>query len=123
MIAIVCAVLLAISVATQPISDASSEIVTGRATWYGARGMIAAAGPGLRQALGPGWRGRAVLVRAGDRSIVVRLTDWCACFGRNPAKERIIDLSDDAFAKLAPLSAGVIVVSVQDAPGLPATDR
>jgi rare lipoprotein A (peptidoglycan hydrolase) len=53
----------------------------------------------------------------------VRLTDWCQCY-RGERRERIIDLSDDAFARLAPLSTGVVRVTVEvvDVPRLPATD-
>ena len=50
------------------------------------------------------------MCRSGETWIVcirVRLTDWCACGG-----ERIIDLSDEDFATLAPLSQGVIRVRV-----------
>lgn len=86
----------------------SGPFLSGRTTWYGARGMIGAAGPGLRRWLGPGWRGESVVVRtASGRQVTVKLTDWCACKG-----SRIIDLSDDAFARLAPLSSGVLSVKV-----------
>lgn len=86
----------------------------GVASWYPARGMIAAAGPGLRHGA---WRGSSVVVSYGERSVTVRLADWCACPGR------LIDLSDDAFAQLAPLGRGLLEVSVAPAPELPATDR
>jgi hypothetical protein len=82
--------------------------LSGIATWYAWRPGQAAAGPGLRAALGPGWRGRTVLVTAGARSAWVRLTDWCACPGG-----RVIDLDSRSFAALAPLSVGVLRVSVR----------
>jgi rare lipoprotein A (peptidoglycan hydrolase) len=50
----------------------------------------------------------------------LRLTDWCAC------PRRVIDLSSDAFRRLAPLSQGLVLVRVTwggDAPRPPATDR
>jgi Lytic transglycolase len=78
----------------------------GYATWYAASGMIAAAGPALRRELGKGWRGERVRVTAGGRSVVVRLTDWCAC-GPRHGRPTLLDLSDDAFRRLAPLSRGV----------------
>jgi hypothetical protein len=65
--------------------------------------------------VGPGDRGRPLGARSAS--------DWCQCY-RGQRTERIIDLSDDDFAVLAPLSAGLIVVrvgSVRLVP--PATDR
>lgn len=89
--------------------------ISGIASWYPARGLIAAAGPGLRTGQ---WRGRVLTFTAGDRSVRVTLTDWCACPGR------LVDLSDDAFRQLAPLSRGLVLVMVASgpAPTLPATD-
>lgn len=96
-----------------------TTVLHGRASWYGT-GTIAAAGPVLRRALGPGWRGTVVRVSSGSRSVVVRLVDWCQCY-RGTKGERVIDLGADAFRELAPLAVGVIRVSVS--PILPpATD-
>jgi len=80
--------------------------VSGTATWYGTGPGAgdAAAGAELRTG---NWRGRAVTVCSGGSCVRVRLTDWCACKGN-----RVIDLSDEDFARLAPLSAGVIPVTV-----------
>jgi rare lipoprotein A (peptidoglycan hydrolase) len=47
-----------------------------------------------------------------SRCVTVRLTDSCQCY-RGETRERLIDLSDDAFARLAPLSRGVIRVTVE----------
>lgn len=81
--------------------------VVGVASWYATGpANVAAAGPALRRSLGPHWRGTLVLVEANGRQVVVRLGDWCAC------RTRIIDLPASAFARLAPLSVGVIRVSV-----------
>lgn len=95
-----------------PLSAPASSVLTGQATWFQAPSGTAAAGPALRRLIGSSaWRGTAVDVcRQGATFITcvrVRLTDWCACSG-----ERIIDLSDDDFAALAPLSKGVIRVRV-----------
>lgn len=87
------------------------QSVTGSATWYckpnisacpvvHSGGMYAAAGSELR--IG-NWRGRYVNVTYQGRTIRVQLVDWCACGG-----DRAIDLFADAFAKLAPLNAGVL---------------
>lgn len=94
-----------------PVSAIGSAQIGGKATWYcctrgyGRNDMVAAAGPELR--IGQ-WRGKAVTVTGpGGNSITVRLVDWCACPGG-----RVIDLSPGAFARLAPLSRGVIRVAV-----------
>lgn len=86
----------------------AGSALSGIATWYAWRPGQAAAGPALRAALGPGWRGRSVLVTAGARSVRVVLTDWCACPGG-----RVIDLDSRSFAVLAPLSVGVLRVEVR----------
>lgn len=95
--------------------------IRGLATWYRAPSAHdAAAGPGLRRALGPGWRGTEVRVCAADRCLTTRLTDWCACPGG-----RVVDLDRRAFARLADPSRGVIAVMVEQlgpVPTLPATD-
>jgi rare lipoprotein A (peptidoglycan hydrolase) len=62
--------------------------------------------------LGKHWRGSLVDVCAGGRCVQVRLSDWCQCYD-GTIRERVIDLSDDAFAQLAPLSRGVLVVTVR----------
>lgn len=51
-----------------------------------------------------------VTVRAGDRSVVVTVSDFCLCTGGG---DRVIDLSNEAFSRLAPLSAGVVDVTVR----------
>lgn len=95
-----------------PVS-AVSVSVAGVASWYCEPGrsrctrgwpadcLCAAAGPALR--VGE-WRGRLVTVTAGDRSVTVRLVDWCAC------PQRLVDLYAAAFRQLAPLSRGLVRV-------------
>lgn len=97
-------------------------LVSGTATWYSWRPGEAAAGPALRAALGSGWRGSTVTVTSAGHSVTVRLTDWCAC-----GSGRIIDLDSRSFARLAPLSTGVIRVTVSSGgpapePTAPGTD-
>jgi rare lipoprotein A (peptidoglycan hydrolase) len=97
----------------QIVQRATGTHRTGTASWYCGHGsachhsypggLYAAAGPALRVG---SWRGRTVIVRAGGRSVAVRLIDWCAC------PRRIIDLYSDAFIRLAPLSRGVLKVTV-----------
>lgn len=112
-----------VGVAPDPNSSGAigTALVGGWATWYAADGMIAAAGPALREHLGRDWRGTAVRVTANGHTVVVRLTDWCAC-GKRHGKPTLLDLSDDAFRRLAPLSVGVIGVEVEPFT-LPETDR
>lgn len=83
------------------------ELVRGIASWYPATGMIAAAGPALRVG---DWRGSTVTVCA-ERCVRVTLSDVCQCYAGTD-RERIIDLSDDAFRALAPLSRGLVRVTV-----------
>ena len=100
-----------------PPATAAPHLVSGTASWYCLAGrspctaghpggLYAAAGPGLRVG---DWRGRQVTVSAGGRSVTVTLIDWCACPGG-----RVVDLYAEAFARLAPLSRGVIAVEVTD---------
>lgn len=106
--------------------DTAIAPLRGWATWYDAPSIRdAAAGPALRRWLGRDWRGSWVVVRRGDASVRVRLTDWCACGSRNGAPT-LLDLDDRAFARLGRLSAGVLRVWIEGAddeplPTLPAT--
>lgn len=101
---------MAVPVTPKPSRGARTR---GTATWYcGSRctrgypgGLYAAAGSELRTGA---WRGRRVTVCAGERCVRVTLIDTCACKG-----ERIIDLYADAFRQLAPLSRGVLKVTVR----------
>jgi hypothetical protein len=89
-------------------------LVSGVATWYRWRVGQAAAGPGLRKALGKGWRGRVVWacpkgVRWSEKRCArVRLTDWCLCSKGN----RVVDLDRRSFAKLADPSRGILAVDI-----------
>jgi hypothetical protein len=78
--------------------------VSGIASWYRYRIGQAAAGPRLRAALGPGWRGDSVEVCAAI-CIRVRLTDYMVA-------DRLIDLDSRSFAQLAPLSRGLVTVRI-----------
>lgn len=107
------------NLAAAPTSEIGTAIASGIASWYDN-------GPGFYAAV-PSWRfgDRSYRVRVcrGDdavRCVEVRVGD-CLC-GRT---DRLIDLSADAFRRLAPLSFGVLVVTVEDArPGItpPPTD-
>ena len=84
-------------------------IVRGTATWYAAAGPgHAAAGPSLRRALGKHWRGQAVRVCRHWYCVRVKLTDWCKC-----GHGRVIDLSNEDFAKFRPLWYGVMQVNIR----------
>lgn len=90
-------------------NPSTSSRLTGQATWYAWHLGQAAAGPVLRAALGPSWRGRIVRVCVGARCISVRLTDWCAC---RPST-RLIDLDVRTFATLGPTWRGILPVEVR----------
>jgi hypothetical protein len=112
-------VLAADSRTPAPRQSATAATVRGRASWYGVDGDVAAAGPALRHGH---WRGSLVSVCA-DRCVTVRLVDFCQCL-RGERSERVIDLSPSAFARLSPLSAGLIRVTVSAVHVLPPpTDR
>jgi hypothetical protein len=91
---------------TKPVLRPSMRGISGWATWYRWHPGEAAAGPGLRAFLGANWRYQSVTVCAGV-CVRVRLTDWCACPGG-----RVVDLDSRSFARLAPLSQGIVSVSV-----------
>ena len=83
--------------------------ISGRASWYCAAGLsactsshpdttgfnaYAAAGPRLRAALGPNWRGMVVTVDG----IRVTLIDWCQCYEGQPS-EKLLDLYHDVYLR------------------------
>jgi hypothetical protein len=86
-------------------SRTPSATLTGTASWYSARGLVAAAGPALRVGH---WRGTWITVSANGRSVRVQLVTSCQCYG-----SRLLDLGADAFRRLAPLSQGLVRVSVE----------
>jgi hypothetical protein len=58
----------------------------------------AAAGPGLRNAIGPGWRNNVVQV-CGRRCVNVKLVDWCKCNGGSVGVVKLIDLYEDVYSR------------------------
>ena len=48
----------------------------------------------------------------GSRCVTVTLSDFCSCYAGTDS-ERLIDLSPDAFSRLAPLSRGLVRVTVE----------
>jgi hypothetical protein len=93
-----------------PIAPKTTHAISGRASYYCRAGIspctdnrpdgpgfdaYGAAGPGLRAAIGPGWRGMIVYVDG----IRVKLIDWCKCTGGNTGVEKLIDLYYDVFAR------------------------
>ena len=80
---------------------------SGRASWYDD-------GPGLYAAVNSyrwGDPRYSVRVCAGSRCVTVTVRDFCQCYV-GTSRERVIDLSPDAFRRLAPLSAGLVKVTV-----------
>ena len=84
----------------------NSHSISGLASWYclpgrsicthgyPASGAYAAAGPRLRAAIGPNWRGRVVRVNG----VAVRLIDWCQCY-RGERYEKLLDLYHSVFIR------------------------
>lgn len=96
----------------------TSDGLAGVATWFDGYPGTAAAGPALRRWLGPDWRGTRLAVSApgcGCPPVIVVLSDFCRCDPPN-GHERLIDLDDQSFAALAPLSRGVLKVIVRVVP-------
>ena len=96
----------------EPVRVASSQparSITGFASWYCRAGVspctyghpdgsgfnaYAAAGPKLRAAIGPDWRGRVITVDG----IKVKLIDWCQCYRGEP-HEKLLDLYYDVYKR------------------------
>lgn len=57
-----------------------------------------AAGPGLRAAIGSGWRNTVVSI-CGRTCVRVRLIDWCKCTGGSVGVEKLIDLYYDVYVR------------------------
>ena len=87
----------------------TTHTISGRASWYCRAGVspctntqpdvggldaYAAAGPKLRAAIGPSWRGSIVWVDG----IRVKLIDWCQCYRGEP-QEKLLDLYFDVYAR------------------------
>ena len=94
--------------ATAISKPSSVGALTGQATWFAYVPGDAAAGPALREALGPNWRGTVVTVTSGGRQVWVTLLGWCAC----QPPTRLLDLDVRAFSVLADPAMGVIPVEV-----------
>jgi hypothetical protein len=87
----------------------TTHSVTGLASWYCRAGSspctygypdgsgfnaYAAAGPALRAAIGPDWRGRIITVDG----VRVKLIDWCQCYRGEP-HEKLLDLYYDVYKR------------------------
>ncbi len=83
--------------------------LTGVASWYRYIPGGAAAGPALRLALGPGWRGHSVAVCRTDGGAMACVRVTLSDFMR---ADRLIDLDSRSFAALMPLSRGLVTVEV-----------
>lgn len=101
------AIVLALALAFPP------AVSSGVASWY----ADARAPQGSLYAAVPGYRGRPywAVVRPYGKAqpkIRVLVMDSCACYV-GTRDERAIDLSWSAFAKLAPLSRGIVRVVIE----------
>ncbi len=107
------------ALATQDPGEAEggvSSSIAGSATWYCSRTSACTRGYGpsdMVAAIDPTLgipKGARLRVHHGDRFVDVTVVDVCLC-----RAERIIDLTSGAFSRLAPLSRGVIRVSIEGA--------
>lgn len=107
----------------QPTGKVGTALLTGVASWYPANGDIAAV-PWWSFGDDPVWATVSHFRDGQTFSVTVLVQDHCQCLV-GTSRERAIDLSDDAFRQLAPLSAGLIRVQIevaQQGPALPPTD-
>ena len=82
-------------------APAASAISKGTASWFDSPIGVSAAGPALRAAIGPGWRGTRVRVTGPAGSAWTVLGDWMAM-------DRLVDLDVSVFpAVCGPLSLGL----------------
>ena len=89
----------------------TGQFVTGTASWFRSPVGVSAAGPELRAALGPGWRGTVVTVTANGFSVRTQLGDWMRA-------DRLIDLDAPIFVRVCgALSRGLCEVEVTRWPG------
>lgn len=83
--------------------------IAGQATWWNSFGS------GLYAALRPdlGSKGDLVIVCGGEpfHCVTAPVITSCACLG--PNSDRLVDLSADLFREFAPLSAGVVRITLQ----------
>lgn len=101
---------------------AAAVTYTGTASWFPARGFQGAV-PWWKAGQRPVWATVSRFADGRTYSVTVLVTGFCQCLQGQPG-ERVIDLSDDAFRQLAPLSAGLIRVTLEvgtAGPPLPAT--
>ena len=92
-----------------PPKPVTTHVLRGAASWYCRAGVspctntnpdlggfdaYAAAGPKLRAAIGPSWRGTIIYVDG----IRVQLIDWCQCY-KGERHEKLLDLYYDVYAR------------------------
>ena len=94
-----------------PSAGIGSALYTGRASWYGARGDVAAV-PWWRFGMDPVWASVCTFGDGSARCVSVLISDFCQCYVGTD-RERVVDLSRNAFAQLADPSVGVIRVQME----------
>jgi hypothetical protein len=92
----------------RPVGQIAPPVVVAKGviTWQPGTALWASPGAIVR-----GWHVGHVRVCAGSRCVDVLLDGWCAC-GERHGSPTLLDLSAAAFARLAPLSQGVVHVEV-----------
>jgi rare lipoprotein A (peptidoglycan hydrolase) len=95
---------------TGEVGSALSTGTAGIASWYDAKGDVAAV-PWFRYGMDPIWASICTFPGMA-RCVSVLISDACQCYVGTP-RERLIDLSRTAFAQLADPSVGVIRVTLE----------
>lgn len=95
------------TIKTPPVKATSSYMLIGKASWYAYKGGMFAASPEFPK----GSLIKVISVANPTKQIVVTINDYGP--DRKVHPDRVIDLDKVAFAKLAPLGAGVISVRVE----------
>jgi len=81
--------------------------MTGIISWFRSPTRVSSAGPALRAALGPSWRGTVIRVTGPAGSAVVVLGDWMH-------RDRLIDLDAPLFVRVCgPLGRGLCHVTIE----------
>lgn len=95
-----------------------TQQLTGLASWYSAAPNTAAAGPAVRVFLNHDYMGARlrVCLYGTARCVTTTIRDVCLCRPPFVSSRRAIDLSDDDFARLAPLGRGVVKVTIEALP-------
>lgn len=100
-----------------PLHALRSGFASWYAAWWGRPGALYAAHPDFRLGVTPPWRERVCTTLPPRRCVTVTVMDaGPSRYLQKPPRNRIIDLSPAAFARLAPLGSGLVRVTSRRLP-------